>query len=547
MKCVDMNVYNIFRARLMYTKKERCDKINMICTLLKQYKEEIKMKKPNVLIITSDQQHFNTIGAFNSEISTPNIDRLVEGGMTFSRAYCPNPTCTPTRATIITGMYPSQHGAWTLGTKLPETTLTIGDVLLEKGYQTTLVGKAHFQPLASTEEFRSLEAYPILQDLNFWRGFNDNMESWYGFKHVELARNHTDEAHVGQHYSLWLQEKGCTNWREYFRKPTGVLEHEADRVWKIPEEYHYNAWIAERTNDLMEKYVEEDKPFLMWASFFDPHPDYVVPEPYYSMYDPDKISFDRVIEGEHEKNPPHFRKTQEVKADFSEYMETGFGIHGMHSHIRDEKILRKHKAIYYGMITMMDKYIGRILDKLTELGQENNTIIIFTTDHGHFIGQHGLMAKGPFEYEDMIKVPFIVKYAEMIKSGKQTEAMLSLVDISPTILDLLSFNIPNTMTGKSQKDVLMQKRESVRDHIICEHHHEPTKINLRTYVDERYKLTVYYNETYGELFDLQEDPNEVNNLWDNQEYKDLKMSLMLKYIWAELGKEPLWMPRIAHA
>src|SRR5690625_5339843 len=110
------------------------------------------MERPNILLITSDQQHFDTIGAFNSEISTPNLDRLVEGGTTFKRAYCPNPTCTPTRASIITGMHPSQHGAWTLGTKLPENIETLGDQLQKEDYRTALIGKAHFQPLSSTEE-----------------------------------------------------------------------------------------------------------------------------------------------------------------------------------------------------------------------------------------------------------------------------------------------------------------------------------------------------------------------------------------------------------
>lgn len=119
------------------------------------------MKKPNILLITSDQQHFDTIGACNSEISTPNLDRLVREGTTFQRSYCPNPTCTPSRSFIITGMYPSQHGAWTLGTKLGEDKQTVGKVLRDNGYRTALVGKAHFQPTRSTEKYPSLESMPL--------------------------------------------------------------------------------------------------------------------------------------------------------------------------------------------------------------------------------------------------------------------------------------------------------------------------------------------------------------------------------------------------
>lgn len=165
------------------------------------------MKKPNILLITSDQQHWNTIGAFNKEVHTPNLDRLVKEGTTFNRAYCPNPTCTPSRASIITGQYPSQHGAWTLGTKLLEDRHTVGEDFKQAGYKTSLVGKAHFQPLRSTEDYPSLESYPIMQDLDFWRNFNG---PFYGFEHVELTRNHTNEAHVGQHYALWMEEKDAT-------------------------------------------------------------------------------------------------------------------------------------------------------------------------------------------------------------------------------------------------------------------------------------------------------------------------------------------------
>ena len=499
------------------------------------------MKKPNILLITSDQQHYNTIGAFNNEISTPNLDRLVKEGTTFSRAYCPNPTCTPTRASIITGQYPSQHGAWTLGTKLPESVQTIGDILLENDYRTSLIGKAHFQPLRGNEEFPSLEAYPLSNDLDFWREFD---QEFYGFERVELARNHTVEFLVGQHYAIWMEEKGLKNWRDYFQPPVGNLDSEQKRTWPIPEEYHYDKWIAERTNAMLEEYKENDDSFFIWASFLDPHPPYFVPEPWDTMYDPDEITVSGMIAGEHDKNPPHFKLTQEKLPDFSEYQEEGQGAHGLHSHYIDREELKKDVAIYYGMISLMDKYIGNILDKLDELGLADNTIVIFSTDHGHFIGQHGLIAKGPFHYEDMIRVPLIVRYPGMIPSDRTSEAMQSLVDLAPTMLSFLDLPIPKTMTGVDQREVWCNERSKARDHIICENHHQPTTVHLKTYVDERYKITVYYNREYGELFDLKEDPNEINNLWDDPEYKDLKSELLLKFLWAEMGKEPMWMPRL---
>lgn len=502
------------------------------------------MKRPNILLITSDQQHWNTIGAFNGEISTPNLDRLVREGTTFTRAYCPNPTCTPTRASIITGMYPSQHGAWTLGTKLMEDVPTVNDDFQKSGYRTALVGKAHFQPLASTEEYSSLEAYPLLQDLEFWKHFNDD---FYGFEHVELARNHTNEAHVGQHYAIWLEEKGCTNWRDYFLPPTGTMDQSIKHKWPIPEPYHYDTWIAERTNALLEQYSKEEQPFFLWSSFFDPHPDYLVPEPWDTMYDPDKLTIPALVPGEHDHNPPHFGMTQLESPDFSYLKESGYGIHGYHSHLLPEQERKQLVATYYAMVSLMDKYIGKILDKLDELGMADDTIVVFTTDHGHFFGQHGLQAKGGFLYEDLIKLPFIVRYPGKVPAGQQSDALQSLVDLAPTFLSFADIPVSRVMTGADQKDVWLGRNSSARDHIICEFRHEPTTIHQKTYVDQRYKITVYYNQTYGELFDLQEDPHELNNLWANSEYLPLKSELLLKYVWAELGKEPLRMPRIWHA
>ncbi|MEM7034395.1 MAG: sulfatase-like hydrolase/transferase, partial [Chloroflexota bacterium] len=187
--------------------------------------------KTNILLITSDQQHWNTFGYRFPEIQTPNLDRLAAQGTVFNRAYCPNPTCSPTRSSIITGKYPSQHGCWALGTKLSEAEHTVGEDFHAAGYNTALVGKAHFQPLRGTDEFPSLESYPIMQDLDFWRNFND---PFYGFHHVELARNHADEAHVGQHYAIWMEEKGCLNWRDYYQPPTGNNDSQK-HTWQIPE------------------------------------------------------------------------------------------------------------------------------------------------------------------------------------------------------------------------------------------------------------------------------------------------------------------------
>jgi uncharacterized sulfatase len=228
-------------------------------------------------------------------------------------------------------------------------------------------------------------------------------------------------------------------------------------------------------------------------------------------------------------------------------MEGGHDCHGLHSHLHKHQNAPEAVAALYGRVSMLDHYIGKTLDKLEELGLTDDTLVIFTTDHGDFFGQHGLRGKGAFHFEDMIKLPFIARLPGVIEAGKRTDAMMTLVDLAPTFLDMAGLKIPRAMTGWSQKAVLEGSRDAVRDHIIVENHHQPTTLHLKTYVDARYKLTVYYNQSYGELFDLQEDPGEVNNLWDDPPSQELKKDLLLKYVHAELGKEPMWMPRLSTA
>ena len=171
---------------------------------------------------------------------------------------------------MITGMYPAWHGCWTIGVKLGEDVPTVGEQLSAHGYATTLIGKAHFQPLASTPEETSLECQPTLRDLDFWRDFTG---PWYGFDHIEVARMHADESHAGQHYALWMEEQGLDNWRDYFQTvpPTPPGPHREHR-WELPEQFHYTTWTAERTIADIERHVREEQPFFVWSSFHDPHP-----------------------------------------------------------------------------------------------------------------------------------------------------------------------------------------------------------------------------------------------------------------------------------
>ena len=449
---------------------------------------------------------------------------------------------------------PSAHGAWSLGTNLSENHETVASVLTGHGYRTALVGKAHFQCLINDEKFPSVESYPLLRDIDYWR---KHTGPWYGFERVEMTRNHGDEAHAGQHYAAWMEDKGLKDWKKHFQNesfgydfndpdhPTGTQEHK----WSIPEEYHYNTWIAERSNALMEDCVAEDKPFFLWSSFHDPHPPYLVPEPWDTMYDAAEVTVPEAVPGEHDKNPEHFRKAREPNPDFKDWANEpgGNAIHGCHSHVHTKAAMAKNIAVYYGMISCMDTYIGQILDKLDELEIADDTIVVFTSDHGHFFGQHGLMAKGPFHYEDLVRVPFIASWPKHIPAGEQSEALQSLVDLAPTFIRAGGAEVPFAMTGVNQLPAWRGETPAAREYAVVENRHQPSTIHVKTYVDERYKLTVYYGQSFGELFDLEEDPGEVSNLWEEPSARALKQELTTKLLHACMGNESMPMPRVAPA
>jgi uncharacterized sulfatase len=214
-------------------------------------------------------------------------------------------------------------------------------------------------------------------------------------------------------------------------------------------------------------------------------------------------------------------------------------------HDRDE--LAKDIAIYYGMVSMLDHYVGKLLDHLEASGQRENTLVVFTSDHGHFYGHHGLIAKGGFHYEDVIRVPFIASWPGTIPEDQTSPAIQSLVDLPRTFLAAAGADVPTVMQGVNQLPVWTGEADSAREAAIVEFRHQPTAILQRTLVDQRYKLTTYYEQAYGELFDLEADPGEINNLWDAPEAAEIKSRLLQKLIHTQMGEEPLWMPRVAQA
>jgi arylsulfatase A-like enzyme len=264
------------------------------------------------------------------------------------------------------------------------------------------------------------------------------------------------------------------------------------------------------------------------------------------MYDPADMVPGELTPGEHDANAIHFRKTQEDDREWWQQFRRTEAIHGGQSHLHDREKLQKDMAVYYGMVSFMDSEIGRILGRLEELGMAQDTIVVFTTDHGHFLGQHGLIAKAIHHYEDLLRVPFIVRCPQQAAAGRASDAIQNLVDLAPTFLAAAGVDVPGNMQGVDQMPTWCGGKPA-RNWSVTENHHGAKCFHMRSYVNQRYKITVYRDGEDGELFDLQEDPGEVRNLWAEPAAAELKCQLLHEFMQATLQSEPMRMPRIAVA
>lgn len=489
-------------------------------------------RRPNILLITTDEQHRQTLGAYgNPVVNTSNIDRLAREGMVFDRAYCANPLCTPSRSSILTGQYPSRHGAWNVGVKLPKDAPTVSGILAEAGYHTAALGKMHFQPGEAPKNDVSEECGHYSHnphDHETWTG------PYYGFQEARLTIGHTIERHAhGNHYGKWLAAKGADTKRYYDdQMPTHRKETKwEDTLWDLPLEYHNSLWTAEIATDYLKARSKDGQPFFAWVSFQDPHDPYRVPNPYHDRYRPQDVLPFVKKEGEMDDKPPHFRKWY-YGEDLS-YLrcEEAGGTYGpagcqlqQCAHDFPESIHRIWNACVYGMVDLIDDQVGRIMETLDELGMTEDTLVIFTTDHGDYMGNHWFWFKGPFHYEDVIRVPMVARMPGGIGGGRRIESLASLMDLAPTFLDLAGVDIPDCMDGRTIAPLLNEQAERVRD--LCVVQNQATsKFYLESIITDRHKATFYKGEDYGELYDFQEDPNEFVNLFDSPDHREVRESL----------------------
>lgn len=516
------------------------------------------MSKPNFLFIMSDQLRPDRTGfGGNRLVKTPNLDALAARGRNFTRAYCNSPSCGPSRNSIMTGRMPSANGSWTNALSLDPQANTFVRVLKGDGYRTGLIGKSHIQdcidrrPTEDGDAMLNVEKLGLVKRPPQGEGrallgpYTEANQEWdryerhwlhkegpvempadyYGFDTVELTLNHDDRP--GGHHYYWVKEKGGDP------DKIGGLSHAVERfgpwdqVWKsnCPLEYYSTTFITERSIAFMDDAIDQGNPFFLTASYPDPHHPFGVPEPYYSMYDRDAVPIPETFYNDHTGGLPHLARIA---------AERGKNVRGPFSFSISLEQYREAVAAEYGSITQLDAGIGQLIDHLTARGVADNTIIVFCADHADLGGDHGLMLKFAAHYHGVLNVPLLISGPGIEPGG--TDSIACLLDLGRTFLELADCQPYIGMQGNSLTPLLADPVTEVRDSVLVEESYQADFIgsgrdlDLRTLVTETARLTIYYGLEEGELYDLEADPLETDNLWAKPEGQMLKGEMMHKLI-----------------
>ncbi|MAF48044.1 MAG: sulfatase [Rhodospirillaceae bacterium] len=510
-------------------------------------------KKPNFLFIITDQHRADYLGCYGHPIvKTPNIDKIAAGGCRFDRFYVASAVCMPNRATLVTGRMPSVHGVRHNGIPLDRRAATFVELLRNHGYDTALVGKSHLQNMGSLGPYmerpepeagkapapdhlkdaigadENEEFYAQETDANWNVGSTFKMDlPFYGFDHVDLCTGHGDK--VGGHYTLWLEDKSPGS--ENLRGPENALPHDytGPQTWRtaIPEELYPTSYITDKTLEYLDGYKAGggDKPFFLMMSMPDPHHPFTPPGKYWDMYDP----ADMEIPASFHANvppPPSVQWAWNRREDGSHF--TG----GQSLFATEEKHLREAMALTCGMITMIDDGVGKVLAKLDELGLRDDTIVVFTTDHGDLLGDHQLMLKGPVHYHGLIRVPFIWSDVAGAKTAPSTDAMSGTLDIASTVLDRAGLQPYYGIQGRSLMPEIGGADDQGPGAVLIEQEDQRVYFDqmpparLHTLVTRRHRLTLYYGNDWGELYDLIDDPDENINLWDDPAHAGTRSEML---------------------
>ncbi len=433
-----------------------------------------KARRPNVLLIMTDQHRKDCIGAYgNPVIKTPNLDSLAATGTKFENCWVQHAACMPSRACIFTGRYPMAHRVRSNGVPLSEDEITLADVFAGAGYRTGGAGKFHFLP-----------HYPYRSPLPM---MENHPEPYYGFQEFHLG----EDGRSGEHW-VWIQR----NHPEWHKKP----DHQ------IPLELHNSFWSAGHTIDFIRKCAKRGEPFFAFCSFVDPHHGYNPPSPYREMYKPEDMPKPIFKEGDFDDKPSYLQQRAKGREG-----------------VRDD--VAYNRTQYYGEVTFIDDAIGRVLKTLDELKLRDDTLIIFTSDHGDMLGDHGLYFKG-LAYPQSANVALIFNWPGRIEAGRTVSGIVQQIDLLPTIAELAGLESPPGVQGRSQAGVLTRNESDTgNEYAYIEHaSHDFTLRSLK------WRFTYYRGTEQGELYDVENDPNEFTNLWDDPDHADLKNDLTRKLL-----------------
>jgi arylsulfatase A-like enzyme len=451
--------------------------------------------RPSILCICTDQQRFDAVGAYgNPAIRTPVIDGLARDGVLFERCYVPSTVCAPARASLVTGRHVHAHGLWANGVALPPHVPLFPRALADAGYDCGLVGKLHLAAAFGGRTESRLD-----DGFRFFRWSHDP--------------SHRSPENA---YHRWLEANHPALYAEAAAPAGARRGHEPGRFDAMPTEAHYSRWVADAALDFLRSERDPSKPFFLWANFYDPHHPFVAPREYLDRYDPASLPAPIGEPAGLPAKPP-------IQADASRESYAGLA-RGFAAYSPEE--LRETVRAYYAMVSLVDDETGRILAALDERGLADDTVVVFTSDHGEMLGDHRLMLKGPMLYEPAVRVPLILRWPGRLPAGQRREEIVEWIDLCPTFLDLAG--LP-PLPGNQGLDLLPLARGEPdapsRGWALCQyrdsgHPYDPP-VHVTMLVRGRHKLNVYHGppatdrERTGELYDLAADPQELRNLWDD--------------------------------
>jgi choline-sulfatase len=468
-------------------------------------------RKKNLLILMADQHKPDCLGiAGHPVVKTPNLDALARSGTRFSSAYCANPVCTPSRASILTGLYTHHHHAYNNATPWPFQHKTIANYFSSAGYMSALIGKMHFVD-AQTHGFD----YRL--DFNDWYQYLGPKTKLYA---DELSRANSGSG-LPQIDDLWRDAgdpwKGVRDLDDR-EGPVAV-----GGVSKMPEADHFESFVARESIRYLKNH-SKDQPFFLISSFLKPHDPFMPAKRFADMFRaedmrlPDtwgKVNLDEV--------PIAVRRSIEHNAPTPELANNA-----------DEA--RRRIAYYYANLAQMDDRAGAVLRALRELDLEKDTVVVYTSDHGEMLGEHGLWQKFQF-YESSCGIPLIIRAPGITPENKRCAAPVSLVSLLPTLAELCDVPVPSTLDGKSLMPQVRQPELATKAPIFSEYdlRNPRAKYMIR---DGDLKYT-FWTHDMPELYDLRSDPKEMRNLALQPEYRsrvdELKTKLFAWYTPPEIN------------